>query len=272
MKLGKQIQVFIKMAARARSLRIGAEFAGWLQRPGVRSFRWRGLKLFYEGTPGAGEAQHILFRSRGQYWLPKALNPQVILDIGANTGFASAYMRWRFPAAKIIAVEPLSILQPVLRKNAESLGNMEVYPVALGARNGQATIRGCRNFLIGSSCHVLDPKGTKFDFEEPVTLRTLDTLLDEAHVSKVDLIKIDREGAEYDVLANFGKQRLCHVSWILGELHGNKDYETLGHLASFFEIDCRKQLNRRFMKFHAVRKDVVTAMGGNIRPRWLQAR
>ena len=46
-----------------------------------------------------------------------ALNPRIILDIGANYGFISSISASKMPQAKIIAIEPSKKLIPYIEKN-----------------------------------------------------------------------------------------------------------------------------------------------------------
>ena len=41
------------------------------------------------------------------HWVPDAVDPAVIVDVGANIGMASIYFADRFPSASIYAFEPM---------------------------------------------------------------------------------------------------------------------------------------------------------------------
>ena len=73
------------------------------------------------------------------------------------------------------------------------------------------------------------------------------------NIKEIDLIKIDTEGAEFDILTALNKKYLENVKWITGELHGYKDFELLTYLQSFgFRIGVKKQINNRLFMFHAL--------------------
>ena len=86
-------------------------------------------------------------------------------------------------------------------------------------------------------------------------VRDLNALLKENEITQVDLIKIDVEGAEYDVLTSLRPDLLQRVQWIVGELHSVRDFALLDYLSAWFEIDGRKTITKECWKFHAVNRD-----------------
>ena len=61
--------------------------------------------------------------------------------------------------------------------------------------------------------------------------------MNDESINHVDLIKIDTEGAEYDILTSIKKELLTKTSWITGELHGNRDFE-FSRKPSIFHVGC----------------------------------
>jgi len=125
-----------------------------------------------------------------------------IIDAGAQAGFFVLYCRALNPEVKILAIEPdednLELLNQHLEIN--NLKNVEVIPAALAGKSG------LRDFFISSDSHnhslfkVLVPKITK---NVKIKTCSLDDLLKEQGIEKVALLKLDIEGAEYEVLENF---------------------------------------------------------------------
>ncbi len=58
--------------------------------------------------------------------------------------------------------------------------------------------------------------------------------LPEIGIKKASLIKIDTEGAEYDMLKAMDPEMRQSVGWIIGELHGIRDFEILAYPSPFF--------------------------------------
>ena len=80
-------------------------------------------------------------------------------------------------------------------------------------------------------------------------------------MNQVDLIKIDTEGAEHDILTCLNDKILNKVSWITGELHGNRDFELLNYLESLgFSIALKKEIDNRLFMFNAGKADLISKL------------
>ncbi|MBV8187822.1 MAG: FkbM family methyltransferase [Alphaproteobacteria bacterium] len=127
------------------------------------------------------------------------------IDVGANDGlftlFAAARVGRR---GRVLAFEPSSRERAVLERNLalNRLRNVDVLPVALANEPGEATLQiapalhGGHNTL-GGFAH----KGVAAIATEAVQLETLDAVTARLGIARVDVIKIDVEGAELKVLA-----------------------------------------------------------------------
>ncbi len=71
------------------------------------------------------------------------------------------------------------------------------------------------------------------------------------------MIKIDTEGSEYDILTALGEDMLSRTQWIMGELHGVRDFELLAYLSQWFDIGVRKGVWERLFMFHARNKTLA---------------
>jgi len=84
-------------------------------------------------------------------------------------------------------------------------------------------------------------------------IKNIQSVLSELDLKIIDLIKIDTEGAEFDILTSLNKECLNDVKWITGELYGYKDFELLKYLQeSKFNIGLKKQINNRLFMFHTI--------------------
>src|SRR5437868_4978064 len=61
-----------------------------------------------------------------EYNIEFPFRPEVIIDLGANVGYASVLFANRFPQAKIIAVEPEDDNFIIAQKNVQSYKNISV--------------------------------------------------------------------------------------------------------------------------------------------------
>jgi len=222
----------------------------------LKKYIWNGQSVFYRaGTSDMTLIYEILLKSgyKSEYYLPADFNPKVILDIGANTGITSIYLINKFPNAKIFSFEPLLENYEILKKNTESYKNIEVFNFGLGKKDETLDIflsDDDENFGGGSFFPEVGGVSNK---KVKCEIKNIQNVLTGLNIKEIDLIKIDTEGAEFDILTALNKKYLESVKWITGELHGYKDFELLTYLqSSGFRIGVKKQINNRLFMFHAL--------------------
>jgi len=126
----------------------------------------------------------------------------VCFDIGANIGYYTLLESKIVGAeGKVIAIEPSPINFKQLQKNIqnEKVTNVELYQMAGGNQNG--TIK----FLLDSHSNlsriVLDEENPKtLDETVDVPIKKLDSFIDEFSIKKLDFIRMDVEGYEFNIL------------------------------------------------------------------------
>ena len=214
---------------------------------------WQGASIRYRpGTSDTTAIYEVLLKTgrKAEYNVPANLRPRVILDIGANIGAASNYFAREFPSARIFSFEPVPDNYALLVENTTSLPGVSTYPVALGARDAQMEINPATDSRNrgGFSLYESSLAGAT---PIKVDVRHAGRFLREQGIARVDLIKIDTEGAEFDVLTSLDAEFLSGVSWIVGELHGVRDFELLDFLSKRFDIDVRRSLGKRYFMFNA---------------------
>jgi FkbM family methyltransferase len=146
------------------------------------------------------------------YEVPEAEGARVILDLGSHIGTSIVFFRQRHPRAEIHGFEPDPDTFALLQANVGALEGVTIDPRAVAGGPGDAVLNASRNTLASS----LVARGGN---GHTVAVRTvgLDGIIEELGLERVDLLKLDIEGAEYDVLANAA--RLGTVQAIVGELH-----------------------------------------------------
>ena len=132
--------------------------------------------------------------------LPFDRDPLLIADAGAHIGCFSLFAHNRWPKARLVAFEPEEKNQALLRENF-SLNKIEgeVVPKAVWKESGTLT------FTSGQSNSGYLTAGTKEKKSSELnTARKVDATSLSAHfgndLKKIDLLKLDIEGAELDVL------------------------------------------------------------------------
>jgi FkbM family methyltransferase len=141
------------------------------------------------------------------YRFNTARSEPLIIDCGANIGLAVLYWKQLYPAARIEAFEPDPIIFRVLENNTAGLNSVTLHATAVWR---DASILPFR--VEGSWGGRLCVSGDEASSEVPAT--RLRDLLDES----VDMLKLDIEGAEYDVLLDCF-DRLHNVANLFVEYH-----------------------------------------------------
>jgi FkbM family methyltransferase len=130
-----------------------------------------------------------------------------ILDLGANIGFTSAFLKQHLPNANILAVEPDESNYEVLIHNfhGDSLKG------AVWSHDCEVEI--CRDFRDGKewSYYVREARGTG------LKAYSIQTLMSDFDMPYVDILKMDIEGGEKEVFTN--PDFLKNVGIIAIEIH-----------------------------------------------------
>jgi FkbM family methyltransferase len=145
-----------------------------------------------------------------------------ILDCGANIGLSIIYMKQLYPEARVIGFEPDERNFELLQKNIKSFGykNVSVRKEAVWIENTE--LQFAYTGSMSSRIEQIDSGKTK-----PVKAIRLKELLTEP----VDFLKVDIEGAEYEVLKDI-KEKLPLVKNMFLEYHG--DFDQAGELSEIF--------------------------------------
>jgi FkbM family methyltransferase len=132
-----------------------------------------------------------------------------IIDCGANIGMSIIYMKLQYPAAEILAFEPDENNFNLLQKNIASFGynNVKVFKEAIWKEN--TTLLFSQESSMSSKIVI---GGTNLKEVKAVRLR--DYLQ-----RNIDFLKIDIEGAEYEVLKDIANE-LHVVKNMFLEYHG----------------------------------------------------
>jgi FkbM family methyltransferase len=214
-----------------------------------------GREIHYRpGTTDPLVLQQILLKTgrKAEYYLPEALQPAVILDIGSNIGASILYFHRRFPGARIIGFEPHPETFRILQANVGNISSVTILNCGLGATNTRvATLDESVNF--GGFSTKGRPRARANETAPTIecSVRRIDDVLRELEINKVDLIKIDCEGAEADVFAPMPAEILAQCQWIVGELHDQSGFDLLGRLTPHFQLDLKKRMFSPLFRFHA---------------------
>lgn len=126
-----------------------------------------------------------------------------VLDIGANVGwFTSLFGKLVGPTGKVIGFEPVPDNYARLVEHVEIndlAQNTEIMRVAVGKEKSNVDIHVFENRTKARSSLSSLNETTNF-VKIPVQLVTVDGILKERSIGNISLMKVDVEGAEFDVL------------------------------------------------------------------------
>lgn len=136
-----------------------------------------------------------------------------VLDIGANVGTFSL-LASALGAKRVVSIEPVSTTFEQLNENIDRSGFKNIIPIRalVTEESGEYKTISMKTDSGHNSMYLVDG-----DSEEVMTV-TLKNLLDTFEAGDV-VLKLDCEGAEYDIIMNATKEDMDRVSAIFMELH-----------------------------------------------------
>ncbi len=123
----------------------------------------------------------------------------VIVDIGANVGIVSIYLAKRFPNVKILAYEAHPHTYKNLLENIELNDVKNIVPHNLAVYSKDSDTLNITLDIVNtgsSSCF----KNDEGQITETVSTISLDTIIKNNNISNIRYLKIDCEGAEFDII------------------------------------------------------------------------
>lgn len=154
----------------------------------------------------------------GEYsFLKPVAERTTVLDIGANVGYSSAYFAGIYPKCEVVAVELMHSNFEQLSRNTAFLGNrIRTVEAAVWSHNDGVSIAD-DTFRDGDawSHHASEAK----DGKSLVPSITMLNLMQQHAMPRVNICKIDIEGAEYELFAPGNRRWVNKCDVILLEIH-----------------------------------------------------
>jgi FkbM family methyltransferase len=193
-----------------------------------------GNYFFYNhGLAGIGGLQASLIQ---HIYLFKKVNlgpSPILVDVGANVGNVSYWFLRMFRDSKVFAIEPSHVSFQALEKNLSIFAPSRV---KLFYSLCSSESRKLLNFKIdvkeSSLSKISDYSNDSQATKNLVESSTLDLLLGEENLSRIDVLKIDVEGHELEVLIG-SKSILSKVHYLHIEL--NQSNYTIGDMFKLLE-------------------------------------
>jgi len=188
--------------------------------------------------------------NRDVYGLRRFVNQQAtLIDIGANLGIPTLIMAKFNPEATVYAFEPNKKVYEMLVENARinALHNVKAYNLAVTNSQTLALDLTITAHLTGAGSTYADKasfaKQWKDDIRvEQVSCTSLDKVLRSHGINEVYLLKMDCEGAEFDIIydSELFKQRV--VKNLIGEFHDLSYNRTANNSRELIEY-CRQYVD-----------------------------
>ena len=147
-----------------------------------------------------------------------------IIDCGANIGISTMYFKYAYPGSRIISFEPDETNFEILKLNLETnnLQDIQIRKEAVWKEDTKLNFSNDAN--MASKIEMLDAKNSNI-----VDAISLDKFIDR----KVDFLKMDIEGAEYEVMKSI-KEKLNLIENMFIEYHGR--FEQINELLEILEM------------------------------------
>lgn len=166
------------------------------------------------GTTDLATFKQVLVERHYEFDKPES--PRFIIDAGANIGLASVYFANRYPHAKIVSIEPEASNYEMLKKNTAAYPQITPLQATLWRENENLFLfdsgHGNHGFQVGDEQHGMQGR---LDVTAGLTV---DAILRDAGQTRVDLLKIDIEGAEREVMSR-AAEWIDRVGVLMIELH-----------------------------------------------------
>lgn len=222
---------------------------------GPVNFYFTSIKQF------AGLFMEIFFKK--YYYLEKTDLPIEAIDCGANIGVSLLYIKLMAPNARVRCFEPNPSALAILKKNIQANGwekDVVVYPYALGKIKGKAEFFVDRDERTSYGASLNKYMAGK----RPLISFTVDTdCLSDYILGPIDFLKIDIEGAEFDVLEDLAeKNKMSSISQIQMEYHYHPEFfsRSLAEVLKFLEAAGFRTTVKATKKPHSVAgKDSLSA-------------
>lgn len=179
-------------------------------------------------------------------------NNKHFVDIGANCGIATIILAKQNPLSTIYSYEPDKNLFNILVKNIElnNLKNVKPYNIAITKSGIDKLLLTLHPSYSGGNTTNSDIDSMKSFFNKEiisyyVDCISLDEIIIQNNINEVELLKIDCEGAEYDILYNSISLKNKIIKSMVGEFH-NLKYNKLENTGEQLILYCKEFISDIF--------------------------
>jgi FkbM family methyltransferase len=179
----------------------------------------------------------------GAYDITLSMPPRVVFDLGSNNGASAIFFKLKYPDAIVHCFEPDPDLCRRTTRNMAQFKQAHVHELAVAGHNGKEQFFTRKEASLSAS--LLQRAGN--DGAIVVECKTLESVLNELRLDRVDLLKFNIEGAEFSLFQNF--RSLSRVGTCVGEYHEDLAGHPVNEFMRFFSerpIEVREHSPRRY--------------------------
>lgn len=195
------------------------DYLGWVRDDYVVEMRDGVRVQVRHGTTDKGVVKEVFLLDHYKFALPHLKPGSVVVDVGAQIGVFSVYVSCRGPKGlKIHSFEPMGANYALLKQNLglNRLDNVTAHNAAVTAESGKFKL-----YLSDENTGMHSLYGESENFEE-VEGHGFNDLYDSLKIDRCDVLKLDCEGAEYDILRVAKPEVLERTGAIIMEYHDEK--------------------------------------------------
>ncbi|MBN1439935.1 MAG: FkbM family methyltransferase [Anaerolineales bacterium] len=165
--------------------------------------------------------------------LPAWCEEWTVMDIGAGLGDFSIRAARGHPQRRIAAFEPFAESFDLLKENLllNGIRNVQAFPLAVGAHSGPMRLQTATGIAVQHS--TAPGEGSAPSSALTVEGATLEEALRKAGFARCDLLKVDCEGAEYEIFLGASDETLRRIERIAMEYHDGCTPHSHSELADF---------------------------------------
>jgi FkbM family methyltransferase len=159
-----------------------------------------------------------IFLEEVYHFFPAGYQPKTIIDAGANVGFSSVWFARQFPGATIYALEPEKSNFQILARNSIPFPMIRPLPFALWSSDTELSVHDPGNGSWGFEMKEIEGNA----LSKTVKGYSGAGLWKLLNLSTVDLMKVDIEGAEYELFSSSDLSWVDKVTCFMLETHERK--------------------------------------------------
>jgi len=180
---------------------------GTISLPGLRA-----PIVFRKGTTDFTVLHSVILADA--YKLKLGFQPAVIIDAGANVGYASVAFANLYPDARIFAIEPDDANFAVLKQNTRAYSNVQCIKAGLWPRACKLHITNATDGSWAFRVAELPESAP-----EGIPTVTIPALMEEHQIDEIGILKMDIEGSEKDIFEAESASWLSRTRCLIVEVH-----------------------------------------------------